>query len=237
MVEGKAPADMYILFRNICFPVYTNADCLPNKHNDLLLHVSQARPLIIGVTEIKPKNARYPVERSIIAIKDYELFDNLDTEGRGVGIYVHNSLSAVRLSGPVFDAFSESVWVSIRMSDNKSLIVGCIYRSPNSSTENDDHLHNLFRYVEAYRASHKLLMGDFNYPAIDWSTLTASGSGSAEKFLEAVNDSFLHQHVSAPTRYRIGNTPHTLDLIFTNEEHMVSNLEIGAPVGLVIMLL
>ena len=72
-------------------------------------------------------------------------------------------------------------------------------------------------------------MGDFNYPAIDWSTLTASGS--AEQFLEAIKDSFLYQHASDPTHYRTGNTPSILDLIFTNEEHMVSNLTIGAPVG------
>ncbi len=72
-------------------------------------------------------------------------------------------------------------------------------------------------------------MGDFNYPAIDWSTITASRS--AEKFLEAVNDSFLYQHVSVLTHYKIGNTPNILDLIFTNEEHMVSDLAIGGPVG------
>ncbi len=160
-----------------------------------------------------------------------------------VGVLAFMYITACQQSGPVY--LSLMLLVSLCVS-----ALGCQITSrdcwlyiqePDSSSENDDHLHTcLFHYVEAYRASHKLLMGDFNYPAIDWSTLTVSGSGRAEKFLEAVNDSFLHQHVSAPTRYRImriGNTPLILDFIFTNEEHRSATLKLEHLWEIVIMLL
>ena len=36
---------------------------------------------------------------------------------------------------------------------------------------------------------------------------------------------FLYQHVYKPTRYRPNATPHILDLILTNEENMVNDLQ------------
>ena len=48
------------------------------------------------------------------------------------------------------------------------------------------------------------------------------------KVLETV---FLYQHVNKPTRGRGSDTPSCIDLVFSNEEQMVSNLTIGAPLG------
>ena len=39
-----------------------------------------------------------------------------------------------------------------------------------------------------------------------------------------MRDTYLYQHVKEPTIYRSDNIPSLLDLIFTNEEHMVSDL-------------
>ena len=41
----------------------------------------------------------------------------------------------------------------------------------------------------------------------------------------------MYQHVSAPTRVRGQDRPSTLDLVLTNEELMIEDLEIGAPIG------
>ncbi|CAC5386629.1 unnamed protein product [Mytilus coruscus] len=46
-----------------------------------------------------------------------------------------------------------------------------------------------------------------------------------------LQENFLFQHVTRPTRWRGTNTPHTLDLILTNEENMISNLEYQSPLG------
>ena len=48
---------------------------------------------------------------------------------------------------------------------------------------------------------------------------------SSHLFLEALHDHFLFQHICQPTRYRLGETPNILDLVLSNEEDMVRNLE------------
>ena len=48
---------------------------------------------------------------------------------------------------------------------------------------------------------------------------------------KCVRDSFLIQHVKEPTRYRNEDRPSILDLILTNEEGMVSELQYCDPIG------
>ena len=63
-------------------------------------------------------------------------------------------------------------------------------------------------------------MGDFNYRGIDWTRMT--GDGNAEEFLNVIQDGFYQQLIREPTR--LGNM---LDLVFTNNETLVSHVEIG----------
>ena len=62
---------------------------------------------------------------------------------------------------------------------------------------------------------------------VNWNNInsTENETHTSELFLECLRDSFLYQHVKEPTRYRSQNVPSILDLIFTNEESMVSNLQ------------
>ena len=81
--------------------------------------------------------------------------------------------------------------------------------------------------------SHKLVMGDFNYRNIDWKTYSTATSSKCNDsmFTESVRDAYLYQHVTEPTRCRIGQKPSLIDLIFTNEEKMVSGLDYLSPLG------
>lgn len=82
--------------------------------------------------------------------------------------------------------------------------------------------------------SHILIMGDFNYPEINWESWNTKSDiteNIENKFIDTVEDNFLFQHVSKPTRWRGTDTPHILDLIMTNEEPMISNLEYTSPLG------
>ena len=68
-------------------------------------------------------------------------------------------------------------------------------------------------------------MGDFNYPYIVWENWNTKGDNTNSheyKFVETIQD---NQHTRKPTRWRGTDTPHILDLIITNEETMISNLE------------
>ena len=63
-------------------------------------------------------------------------------------------------------------------------------------------------------------------PQIEWenSFSTAPPQDVTHQFLEVLNDCFLTQHVTQPTRFRPGETPHILDLILTNEDGMIKNI-------------
>ena len=77
-------------------------------------------------------------------------------------------------------------------------------------------------------------MGDLNLPNINWDNWTYNKSTAhnlEHRFIECIRDCFLFQHVCEPTRKRGSDKPSTLDLLFTNEEHMIQNLEINSPVG------
>ena len=69
-------------------------------------------------------------------------------------------------------------------------------------------------------------MGDFNYPEIDWNyTISrAAEIHPSHIFLHSIQDSLLYQHVTQPTRHRLGESPNTLDLILTNEEGMINKI-------------
>ena len=55
--------------------------------------------------------------------------------------------------------------------------------------------------------SHLLVVGDFNYPSIVWSTWTTAGDNTESevyKFIETLRDGYVHvyQHVTQTTRGR-----------------------------------
>ena len=77
-------------------------------------------------------------------------------------------------------------------------------------------------------------MGDFNYKDINWQTwsLNKGNTQSDEfKFIECLRDNYLHQHVNKPTRGRGSDTPNLLDLIMTNEEQMITDIDHQSPLG------
>ena len=98
----------------------------------------------------------------------------------------------------VITKFQESIWISIKLNAKDKVIVGCAYKSPSSKQENLDELKSLMRNVSQMdkEYSHILIMGDFNYPKINWKQWTSSGDKDAEAFLECIRDSYPYQHVT-----------------------------------------
>ena len=91
------------------------------------------------------------------------------------------------------------------------------YRRPQSDDTETDVLYDTIKLASQ---KHALIMGDFNYPKTDWISLDSDSAGS--KFVDLVQDCFLHQSVLYPTR-----GDNILDLILVSEEAMVHNLCIG----------
>ena len=117
-------------------------------------------------------------------------------------------------------SFTEYTWCKIKLRYNAISLVGVIYRSSTVTEENNLELLKLLNRTKSQRYTHLLIMGDFNYPNVDF------------MFLKKVEDLYLNQHATQlSTKYRVGCQSSLLDLVFTNEENMIDSMKIEAPLG------
>jgi len=209
--------------------MYANVDSATNKMDELCARISTVDPDIVGLTEIKPKNPSSSVLPQEFHIAGYTSFVNMT--GRGSVLYVKNCYCATELV-PNF-CCEASTWCTIKLNRTETLVIGVIYRSPNCSDEQNALMEKTIRSVTGSNYRYFLLMGDFNYPQIDWSsecTLEAE-SHPAQCFLTCTQDCFLYQHIREPTHYRGGQTANILDLVFTNGDELMSDLLYTEPIG------
>jgi len=87
--------------------------------------------------------------------------------------------------------------------------------------------------VEESKGSQLLLMGDFNYPEINYDdyTVSAGEDSPPSNFFTCTQDLFLFQHVTEFTRYRENQKPSILDYVFTYDENSISNILYAPPLG------
>ena len=113
----------------------------------------------------------------------------------------------------------------MRLRGGDILLFGCVDRnltSPESSEQNNDKLNSLLKSISSKTYRH-----------INWTPWsTPCGENSSEgKFVEALHDSYLHQHVKKTTRRRGNDDPSLLDLILTDGSMQVSEIADHAPLG------
>jgi hypothetical protein len=85
----------------------------------------------------------------------------------------------------------------------------------------------------AYEKNNNIIIGgDFNYKEIDWENEYASPNKEHQSnFINAIQECYLHQHVSEPTRFRVNETPNLLDLVLSSEESLIRDLEYHPALG------
>ena len=217
--------------------LYTNADQFKNKMTELEMRTQDHTPMIMGITEVKPKNTRCKskvAEYTLTTTNNHDIFQkNIENEvGRGLLLYIQKNLEAKEEY--MTTNMEEYIFAKIQLNSRDKLLVGLIYRSGSGSSENNQKLIEIINEACTKGYSHILLMGDFNYPNIDWEHWDFKGESTTSqeyKFIECLQDNFLYQKITEPTRWRGADDPHLLDLILTNEEDMISNIEYQSPLG------
>lgn len=211
--------------------MYTNAQSIINKLPEFESRVRSENPHLIAITESWGDiNAS-----ELMKLDTYKIYkqDRIGNRGGGVAIYVHESLESYECDDENISKhkFKEHVWCYIKLKGTDKLLIGCIYRSTNTTVENDEELLDLIKISNRKRESHTLIMGDFNLPGINWVEESVHGGiQSIEyKFLECIRDCYLNQHITMHTRFR-RNESATLDLVITEEENII-DLEVDSPLG------
>ena len=213
---------------------YTNADTLHNKLPELRNRIKHAKspPSIIAITEVKLKNTRHPLTEPEIKIDGFDLFTkNIEqSTGRGLALYVKPELKAYEVIPEV--TYEEMLGIVVHLSNNLSMLVSCMYRSPSSTTENNLSLVEAIKEIDKTQTPLKIIVGDFNYPRLDWNTGMDTETSTEEvRFKEATLDCYLQQHVDFITRARGTDNPSCIDWVFTNDNMLLNNISPSSPLG------
>ena len=194
---------------------YTNCQSINNKRSELRAVLSELQPDMVLLTETWTNQT---IENSILKIDGYELImrkDRTDTAGgRGGGLlaYVKKGVNAWELT--IESDFCQVGGVGLR-GQGKVTNLYLVYRSPNSTKENDEKLTDWLKTL----GGNYCVFGDFNFPGISWDDGRSDTKGRV--FLETVESKFMTQHVVGSTH--VGG--HLLDLVLSSSENMVMEVE------------
>ena len=203
-----------------------NARSVENKMSELQIKADAKKLGIISVTETWGQKGKS------YNLKGYNQYRNDREDGHGGTIlYVKHGIEQ-RVCKPLnTQGFDNSAWCWIVEKGGKKTLVGSVYRSPNSTNENDKLLmEKILQADEIAGDNRMLILGDFNLPHIDWEEkdLRRGARRVEHDMLDTINDCFLYQHVREDTRF-MNVQSSLLDLIFTKEEGDIKNIEVEDP--------
>ena len=194
--------------------IYTNARSICNKLTEFHAMVYSREPDVVGVTETW---AGQHIGDAEICVDGYDIFRTDRSTGQRGGGTLLMVKQELRASEAVFgdNSFSDQTWCRIETAGCRDFFLGICYRSPTDTAQSDENGRQLVELIGSMKGKSFMLMGDFNYPDIDWEHFQCRSS-DGQQFLDSVEDAFLTQHVTGPTRHEA-----LLDLIFTSEPDMV----------------
>ena len=194
--------------------LYTNAQSVIKKMAELRAIVDVKNPDVVALTETWSNG---DISNDFLNIDGYEIVarqDRVDTSrGRGGGILVYVKRGICAWTESMDGDFCQCVSVKLKGRDGDLSII-VVYRSPNSSRENDDCLCALMNGIQG----RSVVVGDFNFPGIRWGTGGSDAKGRA--FLDTLEDNYMVQHVEEPTHIS-GNV---LDLIISNDANLIQEV-------------
>ena len=194
------------------------------KYEELQLLAEESEFDIVAITESWANSSVMDAELALDGFRMFRKDRERDVEqmGGGVLLYIRNNIVVSELN-EYRDRKCEAVWVRANGVKGRRICIGVCYRSPSANDEENDALLKMIRSV-AEKEKSLLLVGDFNYPRINWEELDVSGD--EEAFLDIIEDNFLCQHVTQATR-----GTNILDLVISSEKELVSKLSIGPSIG------
>ena len=200
--------------------IYTNTRSILSKLQDIEVLSDQEKPDLILLTETWCNDR---VSNCNLNICNYELIkelrrDRTDTrDGIGGGLLVYAKKGLQILSHDNQIDFNQYVHFSLKTFDSPVNIF-LVYKPPSSNVNNQEKLCDLINSIP----KNSVLIGDFNYPNIDWENNTAD-SNISRKFMETCLENNLTQYVDFPTHIR----NNILDLVLANDNCVLSVSDLG----------
>lgn len=124
----------------------------------------------------------------------------------------------------IINSFLECVFVFLRLGST-DLIIGVFYRPPDMNASFESEFHRVVVEVcTRFPNAVLIIFGDFNYPNIEWSTLSVSSTDTqAQEFLDSCLDFSLCQLIEKPTRSST-TCANILDLLLTSHSDLFTDI-------------
>ena len=147
-----------------------------------------------------------------------------DRKGRGGGVLLGIKMGFFKSVREIKHSHNlEFVLVELKtVSDSNFLICSC-YRPPNADRTWIENFENFLNDVCSYH-SKIVLVGDFNFPRASWNSREISTCVHETKFIEILDEFFLEQINSIPTREN-----NVLDLLITSIPDKINIIEVLKP--------
>ena len=210
-----------------CF--YTNADSVMNKRLEMDQLLKDNVPDLVLITESCPKRRGDDFSFNMI-------FENYSTEsdltGRGVTLLVRDHIKYKRRLD--LESFKPTIAIDL-LDGNSNVLLLLTYRSPNSGSDDNMLLCNMIDSLCKHLKNDDacIIAGDFNFPEINWlkNHCGCLPRHPASQFHKVANDHFLQQLITEPTHFRAQQSANVLDLLFTNNEELISGIRYLPPLG------
>lgn len=191
------------------------------KLDEIKCYVEEENIDVVGITETWLNEE---VLDSEISMSGFRLFrkdrKSVDKKrGGGVALYIKESIPVV-LNERLIRKDIEGIWCDLYGSKNVYITVGVVYRPPLVS---EQYTKNMIEQFKSAIINKTVIMGDLNYPNIDWLNMISDKSG--EVLVDFIQDNFLTQHVDKPTRDK-----NFLDVILATEEEIINRVEVREPI-------
>ena len=194
---------------------------LPYISSNVLDESGVFKPLMV-ITESWLKTR---ISDAQIRVENYTPFraDRQKRKCGGAMLLIHNSLVVSNVQ-----VFDNTVCEAVICTVPSMGVIASIYRPPDASC---DELTPLLQFLEDYltdsasdKASEVLLMGDLNFPGIDWTQLTHTRTtkdhnASCEKMIAFVTEHLMTQCVDKPTR-----GDNILDVFLTTNDRTIGGI-------------
>ena len=220
--------------------LYTNADGIIGKADELKERIMEAKVDIVAITETKLNE---DIASATVFPTGYVVIrkERVGRGGGGVAMLIKERLKFEEVNLSVNNNFQEFLVGTVN-TGKSSLVVAVIYNPPRNEHSPEEYevsntgtieVINKVVQLAQERNSRLIVLGDFNHKEIDWVSLDAHGDEGSwrSKFLDCIQENFLHQHVLEPTRARGDDTPSVLDLVFTHSSLDIDKIEYRTPVG------
>ena len=120
---------------------------------------------------------------SELYLDGYDMYreDKKPGKGRGILLYVKDTLKSARFNKLASVGFEQSIWCIVELKSSRYLIGTC-YRSTSSSAENGERLLELLdAAVIQSQVSNVMVIRDFNYPDNDYERFCVSAGPHSEQ--------------------------------------------------------